>query len=196
MGVSFLGHTTNYAIWVFNIDGKRFVARNFSTPTPLNIRFVGAFDDSPMGGTLVKTSGFDITESSPRIVVWTWGGKLYTSSWDINDEINDEQELYFSSPVPYSGPPVAPVGGGVTNTETPPPPPIQTPVPSLPIDQGGPIVSGPQLPPPAPAPTPSPRAPIPPPAITGPVQVPSVTPAGTDWVKLGLQLGAAYLLLS
>lgn len=136
MGVSFLGHTPNYVIWVFNIDGKRFVARNFSTQVPLNIKFAGVFDNSPISEPLVKTSGFDITESGPRVVIWTWGGKLYTSTWDLNDEDIEEQLLYFSTPIPYSGPPVNPVGGGVTNTQSPPPPPVQTPVPSLPIDGG------------------------------------------------------------
>lgn len=208
MAVSFLGHTPNFAVWVFNIDGKRFVARNLSTPEPLNIKFAGAYDDSPLAAPLIKTSGFDITESSPRIVVWTWNGKLYTSSWDVNDEDIEDVVLYFSSPIPYSGPPVAPVGTGVTNTQSPPPPPVPTPVPSLPIDQGGPIVSGPQLPTPPPVyqpepapiyrPTPAPQPPVvtgPSPVVTAPT-TPSVSPAGTDWVKLGLQLGAAYLLLS
>ena len=204
MAVSFLGHTPNFAVWVFNIDGKRFVARNLSTPEPLNIKFAGAYDDSPLAVPLVKTSGFDITESSPRLVIWTWGGRLYTSSWDVNDEDIEDVVLYFSSPIPYSGPPVAPVGTGVTNTQSPPPPPVPTPVPSLPIDQGGPIVSGPQLPTPPPVyqpepapvyrPTPAPQ----PPVVVGPMPspTPSISPAGTDWVKLGLQLGAAYLLLS
>lgn len=185
MGVSFLGHTPNYVIWVFNIDGKRFVARNFSTQVPLNIKFAGVFDNSPISEPLVKTSGFDITESGPRVVIWTWGGKLYTSTWDLNDEDIEEQLLYFSTPIPYSGPPVAPVGGGVTNTQSPPPPPIQTPVPSLPIDQGG-TQTPPQVQ----------RAPIPSPVVTPPAAKPAISPAGTDWVKLGLQLGAAYLLLS
>ena len=217
MAVSFIGHTPNFAIWVFNIDGKRFVARNLSTPEPLNIKFAGAYDDSPLAAPLIKTSGFDITESSPRIVVWTWNGRLYTSSWDVNDEDIEDVVLYFSSPIPYSGPPVAPVGTGVTNTQSPPPPPVPTPVPSLPIDQNQNIMGGGQnqtrvvtptkpipsalldtnpyandmnwwmpLPAPAPTPTPSPA----------PAPTPSVSPAGTDWVKLGLQLGAAYLLLS
>jgi hypothetical protein len=134
MAVSFIGHTPNFAVWVFNIDGKRFVARNLSTPEPLNIKFAGAYDDSPLAAPLIKTSGFDITESSPRIVVWTWNGRLYTSSWDVNDEDIEDVVLYFSSPIPYSGPPVAPVGTGVTNTQSPPPAAIPAIVPSLPID--------------------------------------------------------------
>lgn len=275
MGVSFQGHTPNFAIWVFTIDGKRFVARNFSIPEPLNIKFAGAFDEAPLAAPLIKTSGFDITESSPRVVIWTWGGKLYTSSWDLNDEDPEEQVLYFSTPIPYSGPPVAPVGnGGVTNTQSPPPAAIPAIVPSLPIDMSfvselrdsidnanralavseaqrkvdvqalntarveiesakqtladaqarstreqqallaqmqerldemqeraniqiniyrQMLAQQAQAPAPVPAPTP---APMPSPVVSSPTPLPSTTPGGTDWVKLGLQLGAAYLLFS
>lgn len=263
MPVSFLGHTPNYVIWVFNIDGKRFVARNLSTPTPLNIKFAGAFDDSPLGAPLIKTSGFDITESSPRIVIWTWNGKLYTSSWDLNDEDPEEQVLYFSTPIPYSGPPVTPVGTGVT----PPPPASTPPAPSVDpaliselkdsIDNANKALAvseaerkvnlqalntarveienskqslaqalskasadqqallaqmqekidimqeradiqiniykkmleqQAQTPPVS-------KPPISSPVVTTP-PAPTTAPSGTDWVKLGLQLGAAYLILS
>lgn len=278
MPVSFLGHTPNFNIWVFNIDGKRFVARNLSTPEPLNIKFAGVFDDSPLGDTLVKTSGFDITESGPRIVIWTWAGRLYTSTWDINDEDPESQVLYFSTPIPYSGPPVSPVGTGVTNTQSPPPPAIPPVVPSLPIDttliselkdsinnankalavseaqrkvdiqalntarieienskqsladaqakatanqqalleqmreqievmqqradiqiniykqmlaqQQAQQVQTP------PVTTPVVKPPITSPVVTTPTTTPTTAPSGTDWVKLGLQLGAAYLILS
>lgn len=278
MPVSFLGHTPNFQVWVFNVDGKRFVARNLSTPEPLNIKFAGAYDPAPLSVDLVKTSGFDITESGPRIVIWTWGGKLYTSSWDINDEDIEDVVLYFSPPIPYSGPPVSPVGTGVTNTQSPPPPPVPTPVPSLPIDtssisdtkdsldnanralavseaqrkvdlqalntarveienakqsladaqakatanqqallaqmreqldvmqeradiqiniykqmlaqQQAQQVQTP------PVTTPVVKPPITSPVVTTPTPTPTTAPSGTDWVKLGLQLGAAYLILS
>lgn len=275
MGVSFQGHTPNYAVWVFTIDGKRFVARNFSTPEPLNIKFGGTFDDSPLGAGLVKTSGFDITESGPRVVIWTWGGRLYTSSWDLDDSDEKNITLYFSTPIPYSGPPVSPVGnGGVTNTQSPPPASIPAIVPSLPIDtsliselkdsidnankalavseaqrkvdiqalntarieienskqslaqalskasadQQGLLAQmqeridamqeradiqiniarqmmaqQAQTPPVTPPVT---RPPITSPVVTTPTQTPVTAPSGTDWVKLGLQLGAAYLILS
>ena len=49
-----------------------------------------------------------------------------------------------------------------------------------------------QPPPPAPVGT----GMTPSPVVTPPAPVPSTAPSGTDWVKLGLQLGAAYLILS
>lgn len=214
MALSFLGHSPSFEIWVFNVNGREFVARNFSKPSPLQLKFVGVFDKYSGGAPLIKTSGFNITDSTDKVIVWTWAGKQYTSYWmSESDDIDDPDAnttLLFGPAVPYSGPPVAPVGTGVTNTQSPPPPSIPTPVPSLPIDQGGPIVSGPQLPTPPPVyqpepapiyrPTPAPQ----PPVVVGPMASPVVTPptapsvstAGTDWVKLGLQLGAAYLLLS
>jgi hypothetical protein len=211
MGITFLGHTPNFEMWVFNLDGNRFVARNFSTPNPLSIKFAGVFDDAPLAAPLIKTSSFDITESNSRIVIWTYLGKAYTSSWDLDDEDRDDDAatrdaiLSFGPSIPYAGPPVAPVGtGGVTNTQSPPPAPIPPIVPSLPI------LTGPQLPTPSPVYQPDPvlvprvptPTPMPFPVVSGPTPVvsgpvpPAVTPSGTDWVKLGLQLGAAYLLLS
>ena len=187
MGISFLGHTSNYEIWVFNLDGNRFVARNFSTQTPLRLKFAGVFDTAPVGEPLVKTSGFDITESSNRLVIFTWGGKLYTASWDLDDTDRDDDPgsqdvvLYFGPSIPYVGPPVAPVGsGGVTNTQSPPPAAIPPIVPSLPIDQN--IMGGGQD---------QVRMPVIPPA-----SVTSAPVTGTDWVKLGIQLGVAYFILS
>lgn len=205
MALSFIGHSPSFEIWVFNVNGRELVARNFSTQTPLQLKFQGVFDKYSGGAPLINTSGFNITESTDKVIVWTWAGKKYTSYWLVeSDDIDDPDAnvtLFFGPAVPYSGPPTAPVGnGGVTNTQSPPPPPVQTPVPSLPIDQGGPIVSGPQLPTPAPVyqpePTPVPRVPTPSPVVTAPTPVPSTAPSGTDWVKLGLQLGAAYLILS
>ena len=49
-----------------------------------------------------------------------------------------------------------------------------------------------QTPPPAPVGTGT----IPSPVVSTPTTLPSTAPSGTDWVKLGLQLGAAYLILS
>ena len=187
MGISFLGHTSNFEIWVFNLDGNRFVARNFSTQTPLRLKFAGVFDTAPIAEPLVKTSGFDITESSSRMVIFTWGGNLYTASWDLDDEDRDDDAgtqdgvLNFGAPIPYVGPPVAPVGsGGVTNTQSPPPPAIPPIVPSLPIDQN--IMGGGQD---------QVRMPV-----ISPTAVTSAPVTGTDWVKLGIQLGVAYFILS
>ena len=279
MALSFLGHSPSFEIWVFNVNGKEFVARNFSTQTPLQLKFAGFFDKYSGGAPLVNTSGFNITESTDKVVVWTWGGKQYTSYWLAeSDDIDDPDAnttLFFGPAVPYSGPPTAPVGnGGVTNTQSPAPPSVPTPVPSLPIDTG--LVSefrdtidnanralavseaqrkvdinalnsarveieaakqmlaeaqakatrdqemllaqmaekvqemqeradiqiniarqmmaqqAQQPPPPAPVGT----GMTPSPVVTPPAPVPSTAPSGTDWVKLGLQLGAAYLILS
>lgn len=125
MGITFLGHSPSFEIWVFNVNGREFVARNFSTPSPLQLKFAGVFDKYSGGAPLIKTSGFNITESTDKVVVWTWAGKLYTSWWMAeSDDIDDPDAnttLKFGPAVPYSGPPVAPVGTGVTNTQAPSP---------------------------------------------------------------------------
>ena len=110
----------------------------------------------------------------------------------------------FGPPVPYTGSPVAPVGTGVTNTQSPPPAAIPPIVPSLPLDQNQNIMGGGQnqvrIPTPVISRTPViPATAITSAAITSAAVTPTAVtsaPTGTDWVKLGLQLGAAYLLLS
>ena len=205
MALSFLGHSPSFEIWVFNVNGREFVARNFSSQSPLQLKFAGVFDKYSGSVPLINTSGFNITESTDKVIVWTWAGKQYTSYWLVeSDDIDDPDAnttLFFGPAVPYSGPPVAPVGnGGVTNTQSPAPPSIPTPVPSLPIDQSGPVVSRPQIPAPSPVyqpePVSVPRVPTPSPVVTVPSPVPSTAPSGTDWVKLGIQLGVAYFILS
>jgi hypothetical protein len=140
MALSFLGHSPSFEIWVFNVNGREFVARNFSTPSPLQLKFAGVFDKYSGSAPLIKTSGFNITDSTDKVVVWTWAGKQYTSWWMAeSDDIDDPDAnttLQFGPAVPYSGPPVAPVGTGVTNTQSPPPAAIPAIVPSLPIDTG------------------------------------------------------------
>jgi len=49
-----------------------------------------------------------------------------------------------------------------------------------------------QAPPPAPVGTGTTPSPV----VTTPTPVASTAPSGTDWVTLGLQLGAAYLIFS
>jgi hypothetical protein len=196
MGLSFIGHSPSFNIWVFSVDGRELVARNFSTQSPLQLSFKGVWEKYSGGAPLINTSGFNITESTDKVIVWTWAGKRYTSWWLAeSDDIDDPEAqttLTFGPAVPYSGPPTAPVGnGGVTNTQSPAPPSIPTPVPSLPLDQNQNIMGGGQN-----------QVRIPTPVIPNVATTPAavtpaaVTPAGTDWVKLGLQLGAAYLLLS
>lgn len=188
MGLSFLGHSPSFNNWVFSVDGKELVASNFSTPSPLQLSFKGFWDKHTF--PLINTSGFNISDSTATTVVWQWAGKQYTSWWKAISADDEDPEaeitLMFGPPVPYTGSPVAPVGTGVTNTQSPPPAAIPPIVPSLPLDQNQNIMGGGQnqvrvVTPPVTTPAPAPAA---------------VTPAGTDWVKLGLQLGAAYLLLS
>ena len=192
-----------------------------------------------------------------------------------SDDIDDPDAnttLQFGPAVPYSGPPTAPVGTGVTNTQSPPPAAIPAIVPSLPIDTGlvsefrdtidnanralavseaqrkvdinalnsarveietakqmlaeaqakatrdqevllaqmaeklqemqeraevqiniaRQMMAQQQAPPPAPVGTGT----IPSPVVSTPTTLPSTAPTGLNWVTLGLQLGAAYLILS
>ena len=187
MAISFVGHSPTFEIWVFNVNGKELVARNYSTQSPLQLRFEGNWDKPTF--TPINTSGFNITDSTDTNMIWQWAGKQYTSSWNAKyDEDDPESKVYlnFGPPVPYTGSPVTPVGTGVTNTQSPPPAAIPPIVPSLPLDQNQNIMGGGQD-----------QVRIPTPVIPNVATTPAaVTPAGTDWVKLGLQLGAAYLLLS
>jgi len=209
MGITFVGHSTSFEIWVFDVNGKRFVARNFSTQTPLKLLFAGAFSEYSGGSPLVKTSGFTISDSTATTATWQWGGKQYKSYWQIEyDDIEDPEatvKLVFGPPVPYSGPPVAPVGTGVVSQNV-----IQAQQ-----ENTGPSGSGytTQVQPSSGTTTQTPSG-----GYSGPsggggstrtggvVSAPNVPYAGpsgtltakteTDWVKLGLQIGAAYLLFS
>ena len=191
MALSFLGHSPSFEIWVFNVDGKQFVGRNFSTQNPLQLNFKGVWDKYSGSVPLINTSGFNISDSSATNAIWQWAGKQYASWWkaiSADDEDPDaEVTLMFGPPVPYTGSPVTPVGTGVTNTQSPPPAAIPAIVPSLPLDQNQNIMGGGQN---------QVRVVTPTTPATPATPAPSVAPAGTDWVKLGLQLGAAYLLLS
>jgi hypothetical protein len=182
MGLSFIGHSPSFNIWVFNVNGKELVARNYSTQSPLQLRFEGAWDKPTF--TPIKTSGFDISDSSATNIVWQWAGKQYTSSWNAKyDEDDSESVVYlnFGPAVPYTGSPVAPVGTGVTNTQSPPPASIPPIVPSLPIDQNQNIMGGGQNQVRVSAPS---------------VPAVATTPAKPTGSALPLLLGAAYLLLA
>jgi hypothetical protein len=105
MSISFKGNTPDYSLWVFDIDGKTFVARNSSSASPLRIRFVdGRFfgnytiDQISPGATLVNNTGFDIitgtSQAVPQktasvvmtgIVEWTWAGQKYRSRWTLTE---------------------------------------------------------------------------------------------------------------
>ena len=126
-GISFVGHTPSFKVWVFNVNGKSFVGSNFSTQSPLQLSFKGYWDQYPGPSNtepLVNTSGFKITDSTATNMIWQWQGKQYTSSWKvISADIEDPEAgitLWFGPAVPYTGPARAPVGDEVKTT-----PPVQ-----------------------------------------------------------------------
>ena len=152
MAIEFLGHTPSYSQWVFKINGNRFVGRNFSSPSPLSIKFSGLYpDNDPIAGGLVKTSGFDVLSGTSQvtssgdiggIVEWVWGGRKYRNTYlllmgDVGAE--EESTLQFAAPIPYDGP----VGGPLT------PPPAQQPPAQQPPAQQPPAQQPPTQQPPA-----------------------------------------------
>ena len=186
-GLSFLGHTPTYNQWVFNVSGRRLVAVNLSRQSPLQLKFSGNFSDQPL--TLMKTSGFDITSSTGTTIEWVWQGNRYKSVWMLapgDDAAEEEADLDFGPAIPYEGPAGGAVGTGlvsqaVVDAQTAPAGTTGTTAQTMPTIQtttGGGGGGG---------------------GYRRPTKVETKTeaaPAGTDWVKLGLQLGAAYLLLS
>lgn len=152
MAIEFLGHTPSYSQWVFKINGNRFVGRNFSSPSPLSIKFSGLYpDNDPIAGGLIKTSGFDVLSGTSQvtssgdiggIVEWVWGGRKYRNTYlllmgDVGAE--EESTLQFAAPIPYDGP----VGGPLT------PPPAQQPPAQQPPAQQPPAQQTPAQQPPA-----------------------------------------------
>lgn len=126
MAIEFLGHSPSFQRWVFKIDGKQFIGRNFSSASPLAIKFIGMYpDNSPISTGLIKTSGFDILSGTSQsvaggiggIVEWVWSGKKYRNTYHFNigDVAEDEEStLQFAQPIPYDGPvggPLAPPTG-------------------------------------------------------------------------------------
>ena len=140
MGITFKGHDNNWQYWVFDIDGRDWVAVNQSTPEPLKIQFQGRY--SKWGGNpLSKEGGFDIVASTSRgpdkdgqnqgTVEWTWNGVRYKSGWTLiaSNEIvaGDPAEgiepiwdyqLGFVGRIAYDGPAGGAVGTGVTSQVT------------------------------------------------------------------------------
>lgn len=300
MALSFKGHAPDFQYWVFNIDGRDWVAVNQSTPQPLKIQFQGRYRAWPATLPLIKGSGFDIVSGTTSktndigekqgSVEWIWNGKRYKSTWvttagnevvmaDPEEGIPAEfdYQLNFVGMIPYEGPVTGPVGTGIESeatkqvrqAEEAAKQPIPTPVPSLPIDTS--LISdtkdsldnanralavseaqrkvdlqalntaraeienakqsladaqamatasqqallaqmreqlqvmqeradvqvniyrqmlASQQAPPVTSPV------VTSPVVTTPTKTPATAPSGTDWVKLGLQLGAAYLILS
>jgi hypothetical protein len=140
MGITFKGHDNDWQYWVFDIDGRDWVAVNQSTPEPLKIQFQGRY--SKWGGNpLSKEGGFDIVASTSRgpdkdgqnqgTVEWTWNGVRYKSGWTLiaSNEIvaGDPAEgiepiwdyqLGFVGRIAYDGPAGGAVGTGVTSQVT------------------------------------------------------------------------------
>jgi len=104
MGITFLGNTSDFKTWFFNIDGKTFAARNNSNQSPLEIsfadgRFFGTYapDQIVPGAVIVKNTGFDIISGTSQtsgnsagmvlngIVEWTYAGLKYRSRWTLTE---------------------------------------------------------------------------------------------------------------
>ena len=116
MGITFLGHTESFNEWVFDINGKRFVATNKSTANPLRIRFNGVYSTQPLN--LIKTSGFDILSSTATGAEWVWQGTRYKTWWLVTEDPDEafvELAIGDRSPVPYEGPAGGAVGTGVVS---------------------------------------------------------------------------------
>ena len=137
MGISFKGHDSNWQYWVFEIDGRDWVAVNQSTPEPLKIQFQGRY--SKWGNIpLSKAGGFDIVASTTRgadkdgqnqgTVEWTWNGVRYKSGWALtaaNELIAGDPaegiepiwdyQLGFVGRIAYDGPAGGAVGSGITS---------------------------------------------------------------------------------
>jgi hypothetical protein len=137
MGISFKGHDNNWQYWVFDIDGRDWVAVNQSTPEPLNIQFQGRFRNWG-GDPLSKAGGFDIVASTSRgadkdgqnqgTVEWTWNGVRYKSGWKLTAgneivagdpaegiETVWDYQLGFIGRIAYDGPAGGAVGTGVAS---------------------------------------------------------------------------------
>lgn len=208
-GISFLGHTPTYNQWVFNVSGKRLVAVNLSSQQPLQLKFAGSFSDQPL--SLSNTSGFDITSSTGTTVEWVWQGKRYKSWWllDAGDPAADEEAtLTFGPPIPYEGPAGGAVGTGIVSQTTVQA--AQSNKTKEDIEASTAYKTYGYTPPVAQQQTVTrtvytpttlgvTRSPVAAPgtkeAREAAAEAAAAAPA-TDWVKLGLQLGAAYLLLS
>jgi hypothetical protein len=178
--ISFVGHSPSFNNWVFNVNGRDIVATNYSSPSPLRLSFKGYWDKPTF--TPIKTSGFDITDSTATNVVFTWGGNQYVSAWKAVYDDEDPEgvvNLWFGPPVPYTGPARAPVGNEVKTT-----PPVQGggDTQTRRTQTGGGIYpSGGWNDFPQPTPTPTPT--------------PAPEPAKGDLLSLAIKLGSVYMLL-
>lgn len=132
MGITLKGATPDYSLWIFEIDGRDWVAVNQSSQQPLRIQFQGRYRAWPRQMPLVNASGFNVLSSTTTktgqfgekqgTVEWTWAGNRYRSSWTLiagtevvaadpeeGTPAEYDYQLTFIGYVPYEGP----VGGGV-----------------------------------------------------------------------------------
>ena len=82
MGITLKGHDINFQYWVFDIDGRDWIAVNQSTQEPLKIQFQGRYGNWGTGNPLTKAAGFDILSSTTSktglegekqgVVEWIW----------------------------------------------------------------------------------------------------------------------------
>jgi len=188
MAISFTGHSPSFEMWVFNVNGKEFVGRNFSTQSPLQLAFKGVWDKHTF--PLINTSGFNITDSTDTNAIWQWQGNQYASWWKVIsvDEEDPDAEviLKFGPAVPYTGPARAPVGDEVKTT-----PPVQgggeSQTRRMPSPSGGDLYPS--------RPGWDSLQPIPDPALT-PAPAPAPAPAAKgDLLSLAIKLGSVYMLL-
>jgi len=141
MGISLKGHDSNFQFWVFDIDGRDWIAVNQSTQTPLKIQFQGRYGNWGTGNPLSKAAGFDIISSTVSktgpdgekqgVVEWVWSGTRYKSAWGLYPgteiiagdpaegiEAVWDYQLAFTTGIPYDGPTGGAVGTGVTSQAT------------------------------------------------------------------------------
>ena len=141
MGISLKGHDSNFQYWVFDIDGRDWIAVNQSTQTPLKIQFQGRYGNWGTGNPLSKAAGFDIISSTVSktgpdgekqgVVEWVWSGTRYKSAWGLYPgteiiagdpaegiEAVWDYQLAFTTGIAYDGPAGGAVGTGVTSQAT------------------------------------------------------------------------------
>ena len=143
MGISFKGRDVNSQYWVFNIDGRDFVALDASLYDAAGIwpRFTKGRYVNWGNTPLVQHPEFSIFYSTSQttsnigekqgVVEWIWDGAKYKSSWNLiaGEEIipGDPSEgiesvwdyqLTFFGRVPFDGPTGGAVGTGIVSQAT------------------------------------------------------------------------------
>jgi len=91
MGISLKGHAPDFQYWVFDIDGKTWVAVDHPRRSPSTSISSAPAAIGPSTLPLINTSGFDIVASTTvktnelgektGMVEWVWSGQKYRSNW-------------------------------------------------------------------------------------------------------------------